>query len=99
MAASHKIPGTDVPFYFCADWDGTNYVLVDERDFDMTGWRVEVQRDDKGRTGVSEFKRSGLFFATGRLWNGISGQEIRTPWSAVCGFPEKILRWIPPTED
>lgn len=98
MAASNKIPGTDIPFYFSVDWDGTNFVLVDERDFDMTGWRVEVQLDDEGSTRVNDFHRSASFFATGRRWNGISGQELRTPWSAVCGFQEKIIRWIPPTD-
>ncbi|WNG88509.1 hypothetical protein C6A87_004505 [Mycobacterium sp. ITM-2016-00317] len=98
MAASHKIPGTDIPFYFCADWDGTNFVLVDERDFDMTGWRIEAERYD-GDTRVTEFHRSASFFNAGQHWNGIGGGLLRTPWSAVCGFPEKIIRWIPPTEE
>ncbi|MCZ0729976.1 hypothetical protein [Mycolicibacterium iranicum] len=99
MTNSTYIPGTDVRYHFCSEWDGALCIVVDERDIDLTGWLVEIEAH--GKVDRRQFTRKMPFFCVsgGERWNGIGGGELRTPWSAVAGFGSTILRWLPPDND
>ncbi|QYL21042.1 hypothetical protein [Mycolicibacterium diernhoferi] len=70
-------------------------MIVDERDTDMTGWRIECRTYD-GRTYISEFQRATWWLSGGEWWNGLGLGETRKPWSALCDHHDELVRWVPP---
>lgn len=81
---------------FRSDIDGVRYVIIDERDHDMTGWKIETS-GGRGRR-VQAFERERWFCSDNGVFDcfGFGSAELREPWSALCDHGERIVRWIPP---
>jgi hypothetical protein len=82
---------------FQSDIDGDRYVIVDERDHDMTGWKIETSTSYGNQVELFTRDHPWYCYDTGVFdCFGYGGAEKREPWSAFCDHGQKIVRWIPP---
>ncbi|HQC78064.1 MAG TPA: hypothetical protein PLH92_15240 [Mycobacterium sp.] len=74
--------------------DGDRFLIIDERDYDMTGWSIIV------RDGIRAFGRNdGWYSYGGRFYHdGYGNAELRYPWTALCDHGEEVVRFLPPHE-
>lgn len=66
--------------------DGDRFLIIDERDYDMTGWSIIV------RDGIRAFGRNdGWYSYGGRFYHdGYGNAELRYPWTALCDHGEVV---------
>jgi hypothetical protein len=82
---------------FRSDIDGDRYVIIDERDHDMTGWKIETSGSYGTRVEAFERDHRWFCYETGVFdCFGYGGAEMREPWSVGCDHGQRIVRWIPP---
>lgn len=78
--------------------DGDRHIIIDERDDDMEGWKLEI-RSANGDLRIEGFDRgqSWACYSNGAFdCFGYGGAEWRHPWSVGLDHNESIVRWIEP---
>lgn len=84
---------------FASDYDGNRYAIVDDREADLAGWKIETVNASLGTRDIKKFSRNIQWaFVGGSFGFPWVSSDLRNPWSAACGWGQFIIRWIPSDE-
>lgn len=78
------------------DYNGDEYVIVDDREADMAGWKLEtISRD-----GIRRLEKFSRHIPWGgresrKFYCALDDEDLCYPWSAYCDLVS-IVRWVPP---
>jgi hypothetical protein len=89
LTPSHaKPPGAlaSLRYEFDCNFDGDRWLVVRDKEVDMTGWKIETIEAGLGTRELCEFKKK-------------SEWPFENRWSALCDWRNSIVRWIPPGGD